>query len=177
LKYRFVCEMNDDDYIEFNKYHVFKHPEGKKRYILNMLYLPILLAAVLVFYVLRGKESLFLLVNFVLFAVVSAVWALSYKPLIMRAFKKSVKKMKENGNLPFTASAVMEFYDEFLTEITENTRTEFKYAAVYKVCDNVPFGIYIYQNAVEAFIVPNSAFKDSEERKEFIEFIIEKTNK
>ena len=85
--------------------------------------------------------------------------------------------MKDKGNLPFTASAVMEFYDEFLTEITENTRTEFKYAAVYKVCDNVPYGIYIYQNAVEAFIVPDSAFKDSEERKEFIEFIIEKTNK
>ena len=34
--------------------------------------------------------------------------------------------------------------------------------------------VYIYQNSVQAFIVPFSAFKSDEERKEFIAFISEK---
>ena len=85
--------------------------------------------------------------------------------------------MKKNGKLPYSDYATLEFFDDYFLETTENTKTEVKYDAVFKVRVNKPKAIYIYQNTVLAYIIPFDAFASDTEREKFIEFIYQKSNK
>ena len=79
--------------------------------------------------------------------------------------------MKKNGKLPYSNYATLEFYDDYFVEVTENTKTEVKYDAVFKVRVNEPKAIYIYQNAVLAYIIPFDVFCSDDERIKFVDFI------
>ena len=85
--------------------------------------------------------------------------------------------MKKNGKLPYSNFAILEFYNDYFVETTENTKTEIKYDAVFKVRVNEQKAIYIYQNAVLAYIIPFDVFDSSVARDEFLDFIHQKTNK
>ena len=85
--------------------------------------------------------------------------------------------MKKNGKLPYSNFATLEFYDDYFVEITENTKTEIKYDAIFKVRVNEQKAIYIYQNAVLAYIIPFDVFDSSVARDEFLDFIHQKMNK
>ena len=45
--YQFKFSLNDDDYFEFNKYHMFNAPASKKSLAFSKLLFPILLAVIL----------------------------------------------------------------------------------------------------------------------------------
>ncbi len=68
----------------------------------------------------------------------------------------------------------MEFYEDFFVAITEKSRSETKYDALYKIIINEEKAIYIYHNALVADIIPFGVFKTETERCEFLDFINEK---
>lgn len=85
--------------------------------------------------------------------------------------------MKKNGKAPYSEHSLLEFYDDYFIEKTENTKAEIKYDAVFKIRVNELKAIYIYQNVLVAYIIPFSAFSCEDERKEFLNFIQKKINK
>jgi len=85
--------------------------------------------------------------------------------------------MKKHGKLPYSNASTIEFYDDYFIELTENTKTEVKYDAVLKIRVNNPKGIYIYQNAIMAYIIPFKAFNSNDEKSEFLNFINQKISK
>ena len=79
--------------------------------------------------------------------------------------------------MPYSNYSVLEFYDDYFVEQTENTKTEVQYDAVFKIRINNSKAIYIYQNAVLAYIIPLDVFESNTDREKFIDFISQKTNK
>ena len=130
-----------------------------------------------IYYIIRGDDWYTLSFALILFSIVSVIWFFSLKPLSLFFLKLHIRFMKNNGKLPYSNYATLEFFDDYFVEITENTKTEVKYDAVFKVRVNEPKAIYIYQNSVLAYIIPFDVFVSDAERDKFIEFICQKTNK
>ena len=177
MLYKFECRITDRDYYEFNKYHTTDSPDAKKSGLIGKLYVPVIFFIMFIYYIIRGDDWYTLSFVLILFAIVSIIWIFSLKPLSLFFLKLNIKFMKKNGKLPYSDYAALEFFDDYFIETTENTKTEVKYDAVFKIRVNEPTAIYIYQNAVLAYIVPFDVFDSITERDEFIEFIKLKTNK
>ena len=47
--------------------------------------------------------------------------------------KKSIKKMKRDGRLPYSNEAVLKFDEESIYEITPNTENKTKYSLIEKI--------------------------------------------
>lgn len=177
MLYRFETKINDKDYYEFNKYHSTDSPDVKKSGLVGKLYVPAIFLLMFIYYIIRGDDWYSLSFALIIFSIVSVIWFFSLKPLSLLFLKIHIKFMKKNGKLPYSDYAILEFYDDYFVEITENTKTEVKYDAVFKVRVNEPKAIYIYQNAVLAYIIPFAIFSSDDERRKFVDFISEKTNK
>ncbi len=177
MLYKFDCKTTDKDYYEFNKYHTTDSPDVKKSGLIGRLYVPVIFLLMFIYYVIRGDDLYLLSGAFIIFSIVSVIWFFSLKPLSLLFLKIHIRFMKKNGKLPYSNYATLEFYDDYFVEITENTKTEVKYDAVFKVRINEPKAIYIYQNAVLAYIIPFDVLDSNAERDKFIDFIHKKTNK
>ena len=175
--YEFKTKTTDKDYYEFNKYHLTDSPDVKKSWLIGKLYLPTIFLIMLIFYVVRGDDWYSLSFTLIIFSIVSLIWIFSLKPLLLLFLKIHIRFMKKNDKLPYSNYATIEFYDDYFVEITENTKTEVKYDALFKVRVNEPKAIYLYQNAVLAYIIPFAVFDSDDERSEFIDFIKRKSNK
>ena len=175
--YKFKIKTTDKDYYEFNKYHSTDSPDFKKSRLIGKIYVPAIFLVMFIYYVIRGDDLYSLSFALIIFSIVSLIWCFSLKPLSLLFLKIHIRFMKKNGKLPYSNYATIEFYDDYFVEITENTKTEVKYDALFKVRVNEPKAIYIYQNAVLAYIIPFAVFDSDDERSEFIDFIKRKSNK
>lgn len=176
MLYKFECKITDKDYYEFNKYHMTDSPDVKKSGLIGKLYVPVLFLLIFVFHIIRGDDLCSLAIALIVFSIMSVIWIFSLRPLSLFFLKLHIRFMKRNGKLPYSDFATLEFYDDYFTERTENTKTEVQYGAVFKVRINERKAIYIYQNAVLAYIIPFDVFASDDERKKFVDFISEKTN-
>lgn len=174
MLYKFEIQINDNDYYEFNRYHITESADNKKGMLFYRLYVPLIFICMFILFALGNQSPFMLIFLAVFYGIISLIWALATKSILSYSIKRRIKKMKKKGDMLYTESAEMEFYEEGFTETTKNAKSEIKYDAVYKVKVNEGKAVYIYQNSVQAFIVPFSAFKSDEERKEFIAFISEK---
>lgn len=177
MLYRFQTKINDKDYYEFNKYHSVDSPDVKKIGLIGKLYVPAIFLLMFIYYIIRGDGWYSLSFALSIFGIISVIWFFLLKPLSLLFIKIHIKFMKKNGKLPYSNYATLEFYDDYFVEITENTKTEVKYDAVFKVRINESKAIYIYQNAVLAYIIPFDVFDSDEDRNGFVSFICQKTNK
>ena len=85
--------------------------------------------------------------------------------------------MLKKEKRPYTPDYKIEFYDDYIVEITENSKSEFKYDVLYKIAVNEGKAIYIYRNALVAQLIPFGAFATDTDRIEFLDFINAKINK
>ena len=175
MLYQFHTVMTEKGYYEFNKYHLVDSPEMKKNLLRWKLYVPCLFVLLLLSYYLRGEEWYYIGVVSIFYALISLAWFFLVKPMILLYLKCYLKRMKKKGKLLYSKNATLDFYEDYFVEVTEETKTEVKYQAVLKVRINEPYGVYIYHNAVLAYIIPFDAFKNEEERQEFLAFIHRKT--
>ena len=175
--YKCECKITDKDYYEFNKYHIVASPDAKKSGLIRKLYVPVLFLIMFIYFIIRGDDWYSLSFAFVIFSIVSVIWVFSLKPLTLFSLKLHIRSMKKNGKLPYSDYSILEFYDDYFVEKTENTKTEVKYSAVFKTRINETKAIYIYQNTFGAYIIPFDVFDSNEDRVKFIEFICQKADR
>ena len=177
MLYKFECKITDKDYFEFNKYTTVDSPDVKKHTLVSKLLIPIILFIQFMVCVIRGDDWYYLSHDLVIFIVVSVVWFFGIMPFCLFVSLHSVKSMSKHGKMPYSESAVMEFYDDCFIEITDDTKSQIQYDAVFKVRINKDKAIYIYQNSILAYIIPFDVFESDDDRNGFIEFISERTKK
>ncbi len=88
--------------------------------------------------------------------------------------KRGMKKLKNEGKLPFASETLIKFDDESIYETTQNVENKVKYSMVEKV-GVTDKAIYAYISSVQAIIIRNDVFADDEEMQKFLEFIRFKT--
>lgn len=171
MLYKFNICVSEKDYFDLNVFWLTKSHYGKKQ----LLSLRILFAAILLFFSLVSlfgggfTHSAFL--NIIPLIVLLAVSEILLIPFLKLILKLQLRHMKKKGKMPFSASSVMEFYDNSFTESTDENKTEVKYSAIERISVVNDKFIYIHINNLMAYIIPIFAFESKEQYNSFMSFI------
>jgi len=58
IMFEYKITLNDNDYIQFNKYHLLNSPSGKKSLWIYRLFIPIICLMVVIIFAIAGSDSL-----------------------------------------------------------------------------------------------------------------------
>ena len=168
MKFRFNVSINDKDYYDFNKFHNTRSPYGKKQITgirISFAVAGLLCGAFTTFT--DGFDIYMLIALFIVFSLL----VLFFPKLIGLVLKGSIRSMKKNGKMAYAPTSVMEFYDDFFCENTDETSTSYKYSVIENISVVDGKVIYIHINSVMGLILPFSSFESAEQRNAFFEFI------
>lgn len=171
MKYQFHIQLNDQDYLEFNKFVMYRSAYGKKQLArLRILVAVIFLAGMLVTLAM-GDTPLYFFFAIVEWAVLLVGFQLCLKPFYNIILKSNIRRMRKTGKMPYSSESTMEFYDDYLVEADGETKTERKYSSVEKVSIIEGQRVYLHINNIMAYIIPYAAFESAEQYGEFMEFL------
>ena len=177
MNFSFDVKFGDEEYLEFNKYHLFYGKPNrnvlKKRRIIFLV--ATLIYAFLTVLCLKYKLTSYC-VACIIVTVIFLLECIFAKQRLVGMLKRTLKRMKKHGKLPYTAESTVEFYDDKLISRSKNKTTETPYTEVENVCDNTNHAIYIYTDVQTATIIPYKCFRDDSEREDFLNFIKQKAN-
>ena len=179
MQYSYDVSVSEDDYIEFNTYHFYMQKSNViLNWVLRLLPSIIFIGAILFQYLKGERQLAFLIIEAVLFFVFALIWFLCSKNVFVRSFEKQIRKLKSLGKLPFSEMATIDFSDDSITETTRTCTNTVTYNDVERLCVNSNGrAIYIFFNAVAAFLIPFGTFSTDAERLEFISFVENKIGK
>ncbi|MCL2462518.1 MAG: YcxB family protein [Defluviitaleaceae bacterium] len=166
--FSFECEVNDNDYLEFNLYSARFSPDGGKKPNLDRWVVPIiyLLIAYLIATVVKYPISI---VFYLIFGYISIYWIINYKKMRIKTAKKRLAKMSSYGKL-YEKKVTMKFDDDKFYDFSEYEETQSQYYRLERiVVDNN--AIYLYVGVLKAYIIPKRVFTSEEEQAKFLEFI------
>lgn len=168
--YKFDIKMDDGDYIEYNKFYMRKSPYGKRHRItswaLYALFFVVCMGAVAYNF---GFTYMTALAAIPIAAITALIIALD--PFISSALLRLfVYFQSKSGKPAYSASAVLEFYEDVFIEETELNKTETRYKAIERV-SVTSSAVYLHVNSVMSYVIPLTAFDSSEQMKEFLAFI------
>lgn len=166
----FNINLNDDDYILFNQYHLLNSPSGKKTLLSFRFIIPLICFLVVVIFCLAGSDFLLIIIEAVFMTIFSILWVVFSKNMLLKSMKKRIIKLKKEGRLPYTNEGILRFDEESIQEITPNTETKTNYSLIEKIAVTEK-AIYIYFGSVQAFLLPLTTFSDENEKQKFLEFI------
>ncbi|RPF47342.1 YcxB-like protein [Hydrogenoanaerobacterium saccharovorans] len=166
-------KLNENDYLMFNEYHLLNSYTGKKSLTTFRMMLPIIsLLAILIFFIASADLEL-ILIEVALLFILSIVWIIFSKNMLIISMKKNIKKLTKDGKLPFSEEGTLIFDDDFISDKNSTTESKTRYTSVQKFCITDK-AVYIYFSAVQAYIVPFSAFLTETDKQDFINFINQK---
>lgn len=174
MRFQLNITVTEDDYLAFNLFHALDSAEGKRqakksRIILLTTFCAV--AVLLLFILDPGPLS-------ITYCILLGVW-LSYRIFFLRrvltkSLKKYIKKTQKEGKQPFTPSSTLEFYEEYMVEITESTRMELRYNAFEKICVVDNQHIFLYNNSNTAFIICIPQIRMQANPTDLLQFLSEK---
>jgi len=168
--------LDDGDFFEFQKYHLFNSNANKNAIIFQQLRFPFIYLIFIVFILMinnKLNDLVLLSASFIILFIFSVIWVLSVKRMLVRALKVKIKRMRTDGKLPYCRDITITLEDEYIKKVTEWGESRYKYASVEKMAVSGDFA-YIYINAVQALIIPLRVFENEERKKEFLNLIHEK---
>ncbi len=176
MNFRFNVNLTDEDYMEFNKFHLLRSTYGKKQmrtFRVLITAICFLFSFIIMFANSFDPAALFGVIPFLFVWVVAQ---LTLRALMVFSIKSTLRSLKKTGKAAYSPSSVLEFGEESITEITELAKTEQKYKSIESISlvDNKM--IYIHLNSIMAYILPLAAFESKEQYEAFMEFIRTKCN-
>lgn len=166
---RLFYTLTKEDYVEFNICHINNTPALKKT--MGVQRIGIGLAFFLMPFVMHKITGINFNLFMITFSIIGFSWIIFYKfifKLIMtRGVKKMLKKDEENILL---GEKVLELKNKKLIKITKDKEEELLLDTIIKIIENKN-NIYIYVSEIEAYIIPDKAFKDNNDRVEFLNFL------
>ncbi|MCL2621142.1 MAG: YcxB family protein [Defluviitaleaceae bacterium] len=164
--YNFKFTLEDKDYIEFNKFYLFKHSKRGKRDVLTVRICAfVIFASASVFFLNRN------LVLFALFLAGAVVVALLSKWFYAKQIEKQIAKIKKEGKLPYGQKVELSFREADFYHVSEQGESTVPYNALEAVVCGDDGSVYLFNSAMSAVIVPARAFENPQQAQEFMDFV------
>ena len=123
--YQFEYSLNDNDFWEFNKFHMQSATSLKKQINRMRLMIPMIFAILFFAFWARGNaETVVLLIIAAVYTIISIIMFFAIKPMVMRSTKRRIKFMKKQDKLPYPEHVIMKFEDDLFIEITKDQETK-----------------------------------------------------
>lgn len=171
MNYIFDIFLTEEDYIEFNIFHLNRSVYGKKHQrVLRIMLAVIFAAAALLNFWAEGISPV----------TVAYALLLGFLGMMMTVFfgkfsgfltKLSIGNLKKSGKLAFSPEARVGFTDEGVLEITPDGRTEKRWESMERLCIREGKVWYLYMNNSAAFILPEEQLRTQTDVVEFRRYL------
>jgi Ca2+/Na+ antiporter len=166
--------LNEGDYLDFNKFHSFESMHGKKTIRKTRLFFILAMVILAALVILLLGWTTFSVIYAALLLLFTLLYMLFFKKVITRNIKAQIKRLKKIGKLPFDPVSTLEFYEDKMVEITASSRTEQGYAIFERVYIVKERYILLYKSSVSAYILPMSQVKVQLNYEDFVKFLSQK---
>ncbi len=177
MHFKFHIHISDQDYLAYNNFHMFQSPYGKKQISKMRWVFTAIFGILSLLLLIREQFSFAAWVGSLVYVLFLGVFQVLLKPSYSWTIKQQIKSLKKTGKLGYAPVAGMEFYDEYLIEITETQKTQQTYSSLERVSVVGDQVIYIHTNSVGAYIMPTGCFESPAQREEFLAFMKTKCDK
>lgn len=174
MKFKLSIKLDENDYLEFNKFYAIYSPYRDKKMDTFRIALSVILGVLSLIMLIGNAFSPFAFLDILPYVLLIISMNVFWKKILSWFIKQQIKNLKNKGGLPYAENSVMEFYDDRFNESTHNSKTENLYDTVERICIWKNAYIYIHVNTVGAYIIPMSVFKSDEQSREFIAFMEDK---
>ena len=104
--------------------------------------------------------------------IASLLWIIFIKKMFNFFIRMNIRAVIKNGKLPYGKNTVISFRDGDILDITEDTELKIKYDKIENIAVT-EHAVYIYTNALQAFILPLNLFADKNSVNVFVQFFDE----
>ena len=160
-------ELTEEDYINFNLYHIKHSKMGKRALTLQRFLSPLLFIIVAYLYAVIG--DLPFLPLFITFFVMSILWIIFYPKyfygLIARNAKKMIKEGKNDGLL---GNHQLKFMEDGLVDTSANKETKVTWAGITSIQEDDGY-IFLYNSSVSAYILPKRELDHVDDVRQYIQ--------
>ncbi|MFN8387301.1 MAG: YcxB family protein [Anaerolineales bacterium] len=168
-------ERTEEDMVEFNLFHINHSPTIKRQ-----LFAAQITMAVLIFiasmYIVYLQTRYLPVISYVAGAVLSIGVGLIYPYIYkQRTIKQARKLFREGSNKSLLGRHEMQLSPDGIRYKTIASESKTNWSSIEKVLQNDKF-IFMYIGAINAFVVPKSAFASSEKQKEFLDYVNSNVN-
>jgi len=163
----FKLQLSRQDYLEFNKYVLFK--TRIKRNIIIVSFITLLWIVFLNYN--QPLDLIIILIELILF---SMIWSILFLLIYGIAFLKIKKMPDENGSILEEKTYI--FSEEGLKQISTNSESFTKWNAFKSIEENKKY-IFLFVDKIAAYVIPKRIFQDSKEINDFVDFLKEKIKK
>jgi hypothetical protein len=161
--------LTKDDYIAFNMYYLENSATIKRtlfihRYFVSLVFLvlPFLLAAV---------SDVPFMIWLVLYGLAFILWIIFYPRYFMSITKKRIIKMIDEGkNSHMFGFRSITLTETGVEETKEHGESKTAWSSIEKV-EELQDYLYIFVGSLNAYIVPDRAFDNDEQKNEFLQIL------
>lgn len=171
MKFRFNVNINDQDYLDYNKFWMLRSHYGKMQMTTFRIIFAVIIGIYILILLYGGNFTFDSFVGIIPTAILLIIFELLLSPLFVLFIKCTLKSLKKKGKMGYSPSSVIEFYEDAFIETTPDNKTEQKYSSVERVSVVKNKVFYIHVNNIMSYILPISCFESSEQCDEFFEFI------
>ena len=143
MLFNFNVNLSEEDYFKFNKFVMLRSHYGKKQVRQLRILLAVLSLFLMLLLAFAWDFSFSTLIGMIPIAILTVVLEITISKVLTMLLKWQINGMKKNGKITYTPTSVMEFYDERLVEISEDSKTELSYSGIERVSVVFEDAIYI----------------------------------
>ncbi len=171
MKFQFNVKISEQDYLNYNVFHMMRSPYGKRTMVTFRVVIAVLMCLIAFIPSQTDRFSAEWWIGKIPVVLLLVLFQVFFNRLFIWSIKGSIRSLKKRGKAGYTPDAVLEFYEDEFREITEETTVEHKYSVVERisVVDNKI--LYIHINNVAAYLLPLSCFESLEQYDRFLEFM------
>ena len=176
MSYIFDIFLTEEDYIEFNIFHMNRSVYGKRHQrVLRIMIAVIFAAAALINFCANGISPVTVAYALLLggFGLCMTVFDGKFNRFFV---KLSIGNLKKSGKMAFSPEARMGFTDEGVLEITPDGRTEKRWESIERLCIREGKVWYLYMNNIAAFILPVEQLRAQTDLAEFRKYLESKVS-
>ena len=171
MNYVFDIFLTEEDYIDFNIFHMSRSAYGKKhqRMLRGMVAVIFAVAALVNFWA-EGISPVTVAYAVLLvgLGLMMTVFSGKFSGFTM---KLVINNMKKTGKMAFSPESRMGFTDEGILEITPEGRTEKRWESMERLCIREGKVWYLYMNNTAAFILPVEQISAQTDLAEFRRYL------
>lgn len=171
MNFRFQISLTENDYLEFNKFHMLKSPYGAKNIRNFRIAIIFLIGFFVLLSLILGHFTLDALINIIPLLILLVISQLLLKYFFVFIIKRNISRLKKKGKMPYSLSSRMEFGENSFVETTEENKIEQKYSSIERISIIKERYVYIHTNSVMAYILPMNSFESKEQYNEFLDYI------
>ena len=175
MQFEINMKITEQDYLEFNYFHLIESAQGKKALMKRRVLTAVLIALLSGLVLMLANWGVYGNVAYLAFVgVYTIIDMLLMKKSVKRNIRNSVNHMKKEGKLPFDEESKYEFFEDVYVETSRNSRTELKYEGIERVCVVKERFVLIYSNSATAHVLPFSQLCQQVDADTFLTFLSQK---